>query len=70
MCWCFAIINNKLAEIYFDKDKKGKPKFLGHCYVKKQEFKTKAEQKAIKEDIAKYQFVYRKGKYKRVELKK
>jgi len=69
MCWCFAIINNKLAEIYFDKNKKGKSKFFGHCCVKKEEFKTKAEQKAINEDIAKYRFVYRKGEYKRIAQK-
>jgi len=69
MCWCFAIINNRLAEIYFDKDKKGKPKFIGHCYIRKNDFKTKAEQKAIKEDIAKYLFTYRKGKYSRADTK-
>lgn len=64
MSWCFAIINNKLAEIYFDKTKKG-PKFLGHCYVKKEEFKTKQEQKWIKQDTEKFKFVYRNKKYKR-----
>ena len=63
MYWCFAIINNKPAEIYFDRDKKGMPKFIGHCYVRKNDFKTKMEQKAIKEDIAKYRLIYRKGKY-------
>lgn len=42
MPWCFAIINNKLAEIYFEK-KKGKIKIEGHCYVKKEEFKTRAK---------------------------
>ncbi|MBU4331672.1 hypothetical protein KKD19_02460 [Patescibacteria group bacterium] len=70
MCWCFAIINNRLAEIYFDRDKKGNPKFEGHCYVKRSEFKTKVEQKAIDEDITKYRFSYRKGEYRRVEAKK
>jgi hypothetical protein len=69
MSWCFAIINNKLAEIYFDRNKKGNPKFSGHCYIKKEDFKLKAEQKAIKEDTEKYQFVYRKGEYKRIEKK-
>lgn len=23
MCWCFAIVNNKLAEIFFDENKNG-----------------------------------------------
>lgn len=34
MNWCFAIVNGKLAEIYFETNK-GKPKILGHCLVKK-----------------------------------
>jgi len=34
MNWCFAIVNNKLAEIYF-KPGKNKIKFLGHTYVQK-----------------------------------
>lgn len=70
MYWSFAIINNRLAEIYFDKDKNGKLKFTGHCYVEKNDFKTKTEQKAIKEDIAKYHFTYGKGKYRMVGIKK
>lgn len=70
MHWCFAIINNRLAEIYFDRDKKGKPKFTGHCYVVKNDFKTKAEREAIREDVAKCKFTYRNGKYKAVGVKK
>jgi len=66
MPWCFAIVNNRLAEIYFDETKKG-PKNIGHCYVKKEDYKTKKEQRYIKEDTAKFRFVYRKGKYKRVK---
>lgn len=86
MCWCFAIINNKLAEIYFDKNKKETTKFKGHCYIQRKEFparglphckagwsasggKTKTEQKQIDQDIAKYRFSYRKGRYRRVEKK-
>lgn len=63
MNWSFALVNNQLAEIYFEK-KKEKIKFLGHCYVKRSEFKTEKEQKWIEEDIAKHQFAYRKGTYK------
>jgi len=65
MCWCFAMVNNRLAEIYFDKKKNGQIKIDGHCYVKKEDFKTKKEQKWIKEDTARCRFSYRKRKYKK-----
>lgn len=65
MSWSFAIINNRLAEIYFERTK-GEPKFLGHCYVKQEEYKTKKEQNMIKKDLVNNQLVYRNGKYKRV----
>lgn len=65
MSWCFAIVNNKLAEIYFDKKKSGQIKIWGHCYVKKEDYKSKKEQKWIKEDTARCKFVYQKGKYKK-----
>ena len=64
MGWSFAIVNNKLAEIFLDKDEKGKVKIKGHCYVRRSEYKTKQEQKWIKEDTAKIKLSYRKGKYK------
>lgn len=67
MNWSFAIINNKLAEIYFERTK-GELKFLGHCYVKKEEFKTKKEQRMIREDIVNNQLIYRSSKYKRVKV--
>ena len=63
MNWCFAIINGRLAEIFFEK-KRNKIEFLGHCYVKKEEYKTKKEQKMITEDTKKFKFSYRKGEYK------
>jgi hypothetical protein len=69
MSWCFAIVNNRLAEIYFDKKKTGKPEIMGHCYVKREDFKTKGEQNAIKEDTAKYRFVYRNKEYKEKSIK-
>ena len=65
MSWCFAIINNRLAEIYFEK-KNEKIKFLGHCYVKEWGFKSKREKAWIKMDIAKMRFKYRAGDYKRI----
>ncbi len=63
MSWCFAIINGKLSELFFEPGKT-KPKILGHCYVKREEYKTKREQKMIDEDIAKYKFSHRNKIYK------
>lgn len=56
--WCFAIVNGRLAEIFFDK----KYGIYEHCYVKREEY-NKKEQRMIDSDIKKYQFVYRKGYY-------
>ena len=67
MSWCFAIINSKLAEIYFERTK-GNPNILGHCYVQKEEFITKKEQKMIKQDTVNNQLVYRNGEYRRVNF--
>ena len=61
--WCFAIVNGKLAEIYFE-IKKEKPVINSHCYVKREEFKTKHEQKMIDDDTKKYHFTWQKGIYK------
>ncbi len=69
MSWCFAEINNKLGEIYFDKVRRGnklRTIFKGHCYVKKGEFElmTKEERQALDKDVSQYHFSYRNGKYK------
>lgn len=63
MFWSFAIVNNRLAEIFFER-KKGKIKFLGHCYVKESDYKTKREKEWIRKDTEKLRFVYRNRKYK------
>ena len=63
MSWCFGIVNNKLAEIYFEK-KKRKTRIIGHCYVKKEDYKTKQEQKWIAQDTKKVKVIYRDKKYK------
>lgn len=63
MPWCFGIVNNKLAEIYFEKKNK-KVKILGHCYVKESEYKTKKEKGWIRKDTQKVRVVYRDNKYK------
>ncbi|MBI2591726.1 MAG: hypothetical protein HYW34_03560 [Candidatus Brennerbacteria bacterium] len=57
--WCFAIVNGRLAEIYFQK----KYGAYGHCYVKRKKYRSKKEQKMIDADIKKFQFIYRKGYY-------
>lgn len=56
--WCFAIVNNRLAEIHF---KKGSY-IWAHCYVDRSKF-SKKEQKMIDKDIKKCVFSYRKGFY-------
>lgn len=62
MGWSFALVNGKLAEIFFDK-KAGTPVIFAHCYVKKEEYRTKKEQKWIEEDTKKFNVAYRKKKY-------
>ena len=66
MSWSFAIINNRLAEVFFER-RKGKVIFEGHCYVKKEEYKTKQEQTWIKGDTEKVRLVYRDRKYRRIK---
>lgn len=65
--WCFAIVNNKLAEIFFEK-KAGKTHIYSHAHVKPEEYQTRREQQWIKDDTSKFQFVFQKGKYR--DLKK
>lgn len=62
--WCFAVVNEKLAEIYFDK-KNNEPRIWGHCYVNISEFKIKRELNQIKKDTKKFHFVYRNKIYTR-----
>ncbi len=64
MNWCFAKINNRLGEIYFEKKKSGQIKFLGHCYIKKEDLKTREERNDLKEDVKKFKIIYRNKKYK------
>lgn len=64
MSWSFALVNNKLAEIYFENGKDNMPEMLGHCYVKEKEYPTKKEKKWILEDTKRYKFSYRKGCYR------
>lgn len=66
MHWCFAIVNGRLAELYFEV-KRGKPVPMAHCYVKKEEYTTKREQQWIKKDTQNLRFSWRKGKYNRMK---
>ena len=63
MTWCFTIINNRLAEVFFEKDESG-TKFLGHAYVNESEYTTKKEKEYIRKDTARVRLVYRNGEYK------
>lgn len=60
MSWCFATVNGRLAEIYFN----SKKEILGYCYVEQNEYKTKREKQWIKEDMAHCRFSFRKGIYR------
>ena len=63
MMWCFAKVNSKLAEIYFEKDKKGKNKVFAHCYVDSKDFKSKKEKLWIRNETKKFAFTYKNKKY-------
>ena len=63
MGWCFAIVNGKLAEIFFRHKKNGDPIMEGLCYVKESEYTTKRERQQIKIDTKRYHFTYRNKKY-------
>ena len=61
--WAFAIVNGRLAEIYFNPIK-GVLVIYGHCYVKRSEYKTRSEHSMIDKDIKKFHLSYRNNKYK------
>lgn len=54
--WAFATINNRLAEIFFNK----KVGIWGYCYIQKSEY-SKKEQETINMDIKNNQFTFRRG---------
>lgn len=57
--WQFALINNKLAEVFFSNGK-----VLGHCYIQDKDYKTKEEKKWIANDTKRAIFSYRNRRYK------
>lgn len=67
MGWCFAKINGRLAEIYFE-ETKGEPDILGHAYVDANKYKAKKEQRWIAADTAKFQLTYKNKEYKRINF--
>ncbi len=64
MSWCFATINNRLAEIFFEGKNPNSNKIFGHTYVNRSEYTKEEEQKWIIEDTKKLKFSYRQGIYK------
>ena len=68
--WAFALINGRLAEFNFEINKGKFYMGMGHCYVKRREYKTKYEQRMIDKDNEKYRFTYVNKKYRRVGEKK
>ncbi len=63
MNWCFATVNGRLAEIFFEK-KRNSASLMGHTYVKKGNYKTKYEKIWIEKDSNKFKLTYKKGIYK------
>jgi len=57
--WCFALINNRLAEIYFNEKA-----VFGYTYVSSNENLAKKEQRWIHADIEKFRFTYRRHVFK------
>ena len=66
MYWGFAIVNGRLAEVFFNKLKGGKRNIHSHCYVKEREYKTRHEKALIRNDTKNARLSYRKGKYRRL----
>ena len=61
--WCFALVNNRLAEVHFIETKDGTRKIFGHTYVRREKYKTKREQRTMDKDIEKIRLTYRSKKY-------
>ena len=67
MSWSLGIVNGRLAGIFFDRRKDGAVRVKGHCYVTREEYPTKKEQRWIDEDCKHVRFVYRNKKYRKIE---
>lgn len=62
MNWCFGLVNNRLAEIYFEK-KKGAVKYTGHAFVKKSEYTTKRGKEWVTKNTSRIRLIYKNGEY-------
>ena len=65
MSWQFALVNGKLAEVFFENRK-----ILGFCYVKADQYKTRKEKAWIKYDTQKLRLSYRKKVFRDIKTKK
>lgn len=63
MGWCFAIVNGRLSEIFFDGRGNAK-RVWGHCYVHRNNYVTKQERNWIEQDTKRSRFVYRNKTYR------
>jgi len=61
--WCYAIINNRLGEVYFTRHNK-KVAIEGHSYLGQNEKLTKAEAVAVQHDIELNRFSYYRHHYR------
>ncbi|MEK7076217.1 MAG: hypothetical protein AAB941_00950 [Patescibacteria group bacterium] len=57
--WQFALVNNRLTELFFDNRK-----IMGHYYVVVKDYKTKETKKWISGDTKKLNLSYYNGKYR------
>jgi len=62
--WCFALVNGRLAEIWWRKKKNGEREVVAHGYVQRKWFKTKKELVMIESDTKRHRFSYRNQKYR------
>lgn len=62
--WCFALVNGRLAEIWWRKKKNGDRQVVAHGYVERKSFKTKKELAWIEKETKRNRFSYRNQKYK------
>ncbi len=63
MSWCLAIVNGRLAEIFFEKTRNNIG-LVGHAYVNKGDYQTKRERLWIEKNTGKFKLAYKKGIYK------
>ena len=67
MHWCFAMINGRLAHVFFDVGKDGNKHIFAHSYIKASELRTRREKEMMKNDVKKTRLSYRNKKYRRLD---